>query len=120
MKFMYNQNDDLKYAIDSNSLGGHFAEEDIVRIVAEVVGQNDELDWHWIVELKDGKFAYLNGGCDYSGWGCQSDLSVNGIAKSALLAAELAPEAEQYSKRTIRKNLINQVEGKQSFALYQE
>ena len=42
------------------------------RIVLEITGFNDGADWHWIVELAAGGFAYVHGGCDYTGWDCQS------------------------------------------------
>lgn len=25
----------------------------------------------WFFELKDGRFAFVSAGCDYTGWGCQ-------------------------------------------------
>jgi hypothetical protein len=28
-----------------------------------------EVDWHWFVVLKNGTFAYIAGGHEYSGWG---------------------------------------------------
>lgn len=45
---------------------------DVERVLAVVEGENDGPDWHWVVQLKDGRFAYLQGGCDYTGWDCQS------------------------------------------------
>lgn len=44
-----------------------------VEILASIEGANDEDDWHWIVRLEDGQFAYITGGCDYTGWDCQSN-----------------------------------------------
>lgn len=42
-------------------------------IVLELTGENDGHDWHWIVSLDGGAFAYVTGGCDYTGWDCQSN-----------------------------------------------
>lgn len=42
------------------------------RIALELTGENDGAEWHWIVELQDGTWAYVHGGCDYTGWDCQS------------------------------------------------
>ena len=41
---------------------------DIDRVLAVVEGQQDETDWHWIAKLTDGRYVYLTGGCDYTGW----------------------------------------------------
>lgn len=46
--------------------------EEIDKILAVWEGQNDEDDWRWIVSLTNGKFAFIKGGCDYTGWDCQS------------------------------------------------
>ena len=42
------------------------------KIHLELTGENDGAEWHWLVELENGSFAYIHGGCDYTGWGCQS------------------------------------------------
>lgn len=53
-----------------------YAEANIKRVLAVVEGVNDQANWHWILELDKefdgGTFAYLEGGCDYTGWDCQS------------------------------------------------
>lgn len=116
---MYNQNDDLKYAIDDNGLKLH-TEEEIEKIIAEVPGGNDEFSWWWIVQLTNGKFATISAWCDYSGWGCQSGLTEHGVFDTAGEAAKASPEKEEYSNRTIQKNLTAQLIGEQPFALYQE
>lgn len=41
-------------------------------IVMEITGENDGPNWHWILRLEDGSFAYVEGWCDYTGWDCQS------------------------------------------------
>lgn len=113
MTATYNQDDDLRLAIDNNGLDGDFKEDDIKEIVAEVPGANDEFDWHWVVSLHDGRFAYLYGGCDYTGWDCQSFLTVVGTYPTALDAADAAVEKEKYSDRLIRQNLRDQITLKQ-------
>ena len=37
------------------------------------VGERDEGDWIWQVELGDGTWYVVTGWCDYTGWDCQSD-----------------------------------------------
>lgn len=55
------------------SLDGAIARDvsiaEVACILAGVPGMNDESNWLILVALKDGTFAYLEGGCDYSGWG---------------------------------------------------
>ena len=121
----YNQNDDLKYAIENNGLDGDFEETDIKKIIAEVAGENDEYSWYWIVSLNSDKFALLEGGCDYTGWDCQSSLSVIGDStKEPLeLIARLTDDVMGYEPRdkdNIRLNLLRQLEGTQPFGLYTE
>lgn len=68
---------DLETCLEYNTQD--FAFEDIKDVLAVVEGANDEANWHWILELKKefngGMFAYLEGGCDYTGWDCQSSAS---------------------------------------------
>jgi len=45
----------------------------IAEILATIEGENDGADWHWIVRLEDGQHAYISGGCDFTGWDCQSN-----------------------------------------------
>jgi hypothetical protein len=49
-----------------------FAYTDIESILAVWQGENDGDDWRWVVRLKDGRYAFIQGGCDYTGWDCQS------------------------------------------------
>lgn len=35
-------------------------------------GRNDAEDWRWVLKLITGEFVLLRGGCDYTGWDCQS------------------------------------------------
>ncbi len=49
-----------------------FTIEDVNKVLAIIEGENDGPDWHWILLLNDGRYIYLRGGCDYTGWDCQS------------------------------------------------
>lgn len=88
--------------------------EDIANIHAEVPGHNDEDNWYWIIELKDGRFVLTSAWCDYTGWDCQSG-GESQVATSIEEAAMLAPE-EEYG-REIQRNLLAQVRGEQPFGL---
>ena len=59
-------NYDLSAACEYNSLDS----SDLVEEILEITGENDEASWHWIVKTTSG-FAYISGGCDYTGWDCQ-------------------------------------------------
>lgn len=48
---------------------------DVDKILAVIEGQPDGAEWHWVIRLKDNRFVYLRGGCDYTGWDYQSDAS---------------------------------------------
>lgn len=60
-------NYDLRAACGENGIDS----SDIEAVLLEITGENDERDWHWIVKTKAG-FAYITGGCDYTGWDCRS------------------------------------------------
>jgi hypothetical protein len=90
--------------------------EDIANIHAEVPGHNDADYWYWVIELRDGRFVLTRAWCDETGWDCQSG-GESQVAATALLAAELAPEAENATGRRIRRNLVAQVQGTQPFGL---
>ncbi len=60
-------NYNLRAACEYNNIDS----SDLVDVLLEITGENDEADWHWIVTTTSG-FAYISGGCDYTGWDCQS------------------------------------------------
>jgi hypothetical protein len=45
---------------------------DIKEVLAVWEGENDGDDWRWVLQLKDDRFVFLQGGCDFTGWDCQS------------------------------------------------
>jgi hypothetical protein len=48
-----------------------FEREDVQEIIAMSDGENDGENWVGVFKLKDGRFALIDAGCDYTGWGCQ-------------------------------------------------
>jgi hypothetical protein len=64
-----------------------FDVDSIKKVLAVYEGERDADDWHWILELNNGKFVYLRGGCDYTGWDCQS-WATSTICESAEEALE--------------------------------
>ena len=105
-----NENDDLWYAIEYNT-PEKFTKEDVVDILAEVPGENDELAWWWILQLRGGKFVLLAASCDYTGWDCKSWIDFEEIFDTQEQAAESAPAMDD-ANRAIRENLVGQLSGK--------
>lgn len=105
---------DLQSAFEYNPQTG-LSLVDIHNMLAAVFGENDGAEWHWIAELKDGKFAYIVGGCDYTGWDCQSSAS-HQIFSSLKEAVDATPERDSY-ERPIRDALQKQIEGKEQYGI---
>lgn len=49
-----------------------FTREDVKRVILLENGENEGLNWIGLFELNDGRFAFIEAGCDYTGWDCQS------------------------------------------------
>ena len=62
---------------------------DIKKVWAVWEGERDGDDWRWVLELNSGAFVFLQGGCDYTGWNCQS-WATHAFADTLELAAEKA------------------------------
>lgn len=45
-----------------------FTRADVKRVIAADEGEPDADSWICLVELWDGRFGYLEAGCDYTGW----------------------------------------------------
>ncbi len=59
-------------AIGSTAHAAPFQRKDVARVIATSDGENDGASWLGLFELNDGRIAYLEAGCDYTGWDCQS------------------------------------------------
>lgn len=73
-----------------------FSVTDIDKVLAVWEGQNDGDDWRWVLRLTDGRFVFLQGGCDYTGWDCVSS-ATSEFAASADAAVSPADGSEVYS-----------------------
>jgi hypothetical protein len=67
----FNYDYDLDSCLEYNPQEG-FSVSIIGKVLAVAEGQNDGRSWHWLFVLKNGVYVYLTGGCDYTGWDCQS------------------------------------------------
>ncbi len=50
----------------------HFTRIDVVKIIAQSEGEGDGPPWVIYGKLRDGRWFYLEAGCDYTGWDCQA------------------------------------------------
>lgn len=93
-----------------------FKIEEVEDIIACVNGEADGPSWHFICKLKDGRYGYVTGSCDYTGWGCQE--SGDGNVGTLEEVLEKAPEEDGYGvPRLVRATLKTQIEGTQPYGL---
>lgn len=62
---LYRIDHDLSSALEHNSV---VLPSPVDAILATIGGEYDGSDWHWLVRLEGGDYAYITGGCDYTGW----------------------------------------------------
>lgn len=77
-----------------------FDPKNIQRCVAAWGEQGSYAEWEggFLLELRDGRYAYLSGWCDTTGWGCQDGVEVryfpNEISLDGVRAAEMSSKEE--------------------------
>lgn len=104
---------DLEACLEYNPQS--FTVDDIEVVLAVWEGENDGDDWRWILQLKDGRFVFLQGGCDYTGWDCQSS-AVSIFADTAIDAtiyASTGTNDKRYTceaDQTVYLQLFEQIE----------
>lgn len=69
----------------------------VTSIVACIEGKHEGAYWHWIVTLDNKNFAYITGGCDYTGWDGQSGASSE-EAKTIEEVLSLTPTFDNYNR----------------------
>lgn len=107
------ENDDLQFAIRSNPTEINECCGIIDKVFAEITGERDEKDWHWLVGFQDGKVGYITGGCDYTGWDCQSFLNVKIFKDDEIIHVPLYDNANQSPAKDFETVIIflNQARG---------
>lgn len=70
-----------------------FTVEDVSKVLAVYEGENNGDDWRWVLRLNDGRFAFLQGWCDYTGWDSLSD-AISQFADTPESAAHFALEED--------------------------
>jgi hypothetical protein len=113
MSYAHNIDSDLKSAVDYNP---GLDLNDVDSVVAALYGENDGADYYWILKMKDGTYGLGQGGCDYTGWDCQSNFEFT-PTETAEEAVALCPEKEDRysSSRAVQSCLTKQLEGTQPF-----
>jgi len=66
--------------------------EDVVKVIACDAGENDTSEWIAVVHLKDGRYAVMAAGCDYTGWDCQASGTMEYHSALGLATTDLTPE----------------------------
>jgi hypothetical protein len=110
---------DLHACLENNEQDG-FAVEYIKQVLAVWEGENDGDDWRWILTLKDGRFVFLQGSCDYTGWDCQSSAEI-AIVDTIAEVLEQARNSKRFYKNTpvIVAHLANQLLGSKNKTWHQ-
>lgn len=91
--------------------------KEVENVLAAVYGENDGADWHYILQMKGGDYAYISGGCDYTGWDCQAGATLNkrGTLEEVI---ESVPEGESYYERgNLRDHLKRQLNHEMPFGV---
>lgn len=101
---------DLSYAVEYNDVAP-FRLQDVAYVLAALMGERDGPNYHWVIAMKDHTYAYVEGGCDYTGWDCQSHASAD-IYTSL---RETMEAVEKDSGSTVHDLLQRQLIGKASF-----
>lgn len=97
---------DLCACLEHNRPGVSIAEID--KVLAVVEGENDGPDWFWVLALTGARFALLTGGCDYTGWDCQSGATAQVFDSRESLAAALEGFVEEHEYREERRPVVTQ------------
>jgi len=95
---------DLEYSLNNGTNGGGLLDAAAVEVVVAAWGVQgrDWADWTggFLLRLKDGRFAYLSGWSDSSGWGCQDGADIAYFdslpEKSSLVGADEYTKPEDY------------------------
>lgn len=63
--------DSITTVAESTASPMAFERGDVAEVIASADGENDESSWIGVFRLTDGRFAFVEAGCDFTGWGCQ-------------------------------------------------
>jgi len=69
-----------------------FERGDVAKVIHWREGENDYASWLAVLKLTNGKFAYVEAWCDYTGWDCQAGSEVTYADSLAELVPEMTTE----------------------------
>ena len=79
---------------------------DVVEILAFRDGENDEKNWIGVFRVADGRFVYVDAGCDFTGWDCRASNSLTVAADlRSLVVMGMTDEARQEFPQIVRSAL---------------
>ena len=64
----YGGGGDLSVVMGCEVSAAPFTLDDATEVLASVEGGHDEAPWMALFRLKDGRLAFINAWCDYTGW----------------------------------------------------
>lgn len=101
---------DLRTNCAYNLGGDKFRLEDVAYVLASVMGENDGPEYFWLCAMKDHTYAVVSGGCDYTGWDCQSsgEAEIYPTMATALAALPLEDGNRKISG-SIKKQLVGEL-----------
>lgn len=92
----------------NNCFRDGFTREDVIKIYNLDVGENDEKPWRIFGKLKDGRYFYLEAGCDYTGWDCQaSGRAWVAKSKKEVIQHGMSQEAREIFNLTDSRRAMN-------------
>lgn len=103
---------DLSSNCEYNLGGDKFQLSEVAYVLGAVMGENDGPEYFWLCAMKDHTYAVVSGGCDYTGWDCQSNGQAE-IYVTLRLAIEALPEKD--SSRVIKESIKMQLVGELAF-----
>lgn len=72
--------------------------EDVAEVLRSEEGIPDEENWMIVCRMKDGQFAFIEGGCDYTGWDCRGSAQAYYASSEAELIRTQIPQG---ARRTL-------------------
>ena len=105
--FKYTGERNISPVIGWNGDCSTFHLSDISRVIGYDDGENDGPNWIGLFELKDGRFAFVTAGCDYTGWGCQEwGHAIVGPDEETMMRLALGDEDRVRIRDRMIKNLL--------------
>lgn len=107
--------EDLEYGASFHDLSDRVKQ--IENVLAQVPGEADGADWYWLCLMKNKRYGLFWGGCDYTGWDCQSNMEYREAPTPKAVLSLLKENDVEDTQKPIKQQLLDQIDGKQPYAL---